>query len=117
MGTLTYASLHLEFEDRLLQHLQIVIIQKFRRHEAFLMSWKESASAGDGRAAIWLTPNVPISFKFYGSKAPSVNRDWLSSLGRSADSSTGLIVTREDGELALASPDSGQPGTAHHKWH
>jgi len=90
------------FDDRLLAHLQIVIVQKFRRQESFLMSWLDPMSLGDGRSAMWLTPNVPVHFKFFGSRVPAISREWLNTLTESAGSSTGLIVTAEDGSFARA---------------
>jgi hypothetical protein len=99
MGSLTYDGTVIQFDDRVLTHLQIVIVQKFLKHESFLMSWKDGLSVGDGRGAIWLAPDIPIYFKFVDSKVPEIDRDWLLTLGRSADSSTGLIVANDKGEL------------------
>ncbi len=111
MGTLTYDGTLIHFDDRLLTHLQIVIVQKLTRGEAFLMSWKDSPSVGDGRTAIWLTPSTALQFKFLGGKVPEINREWLRQLGESAESSTGLLVTGEDGNLALVGTDAPYPGT------
>ncbi|MBS3178687.1 MULTISPECIES: ATP-dependent DNA ligase [unclassified Pseudoclavibacter] len=111
MGTLVYDGTSIHFEDRLLTHLQIVIVQKLSRNESFLMSWKDSPSVGDGRSAIWLTPNTSMQFKFLGGKVPEINRDWLKRLGESAESSTGLLVTDEEGKLALVGTDAPYPGT------
>jgi hypothetical protein len=99
MGTLTYDSIVIEFEDRLLAHLQIVIVNKLRRRESFAMSWRDAPEAGDGRSAIWLDPSIPIYFKFDGSRVPAINREWVERLADSAASSHGLVVTGEDGEL------------------
>ena len=108
MGSLTYDGTTVEFDDRVLAHLQIVIVQKLRRGESFLMSWRDSLNSGDGRAAIWISPTVPLYFKFLGSKVPVIDKDWLHELGMSAESSTGLIVTNEKGELVDA--NGGYPG-------
>lgn len=102
MGSIRYDGVVTHFEDRLLTHLQIIIVQKLGRGESFLMSWKDSKTAGDGRSAIWLSPQCSLTFKFMGSRVPEINRDWLLALGTSAESSTGLIVTKEDGSLAEA---------------
>ena len=112
MGTILYDGTAVDFEDRLLQHLQIVIVQKFSKNESFLMSWRDGHSVGDGRASIWLAPTIAIYFKFLGSKVPDINRNWLLELGKSADSSTGLIVTDEQGVLAGSFPvqGDGHPG-------
>jgi hypothetical protein len=93
MGNISYDGTVVEFEDRLLAHLQIVIVQKFRAGEAFLMSWLDPISIGDGRSALWLTP---------GSRAPTIDRQWLDLLTRSASSGPGLIVMDEHGDLARA---------------
>ncbi|WP_254069632.1 ATP-dependent DNA ligase [Herbiconiux sp. VKM Ac-2851] len=111
MGSFIYDGTTVQFEDRLLTHLQIVIIQKFQRQESFLMSWKDSPNIGDGRAAIWLTPNIPIYFKFLGSRLPEINREWLAKLAESSDSSSGLIVVGEDGKLATSVDNGKYPGS------
>ena len=102
MGTMKYDGAIIEYEDRLLTHLQIVIMQKLRRGEGFPMSWLDALEVGDGRSSIWLSPSVPIYFKFAGSKVPEINHSWLRTLTESADSSRGLVVTDEHGELARA---------------
>lgn len=102
MGTLIYDRTVVEFDDRLLAHLQIVLVQKFRREEAFLMSWINSVSIGDGRSAMWLTPTAPVYFRFSGSRVPEIDRGWLDLLSESAASSTGLVVVESDGKLARA---------------
>ncbi len=70
MGSITYDHAIVQFDDRVLSHLQIVIVEKFLKNESFLMSWKDSPNIGDGRGSIWLAPNIPIYFKFLGSKVP-----------------------------------------------
>lgn len=110
MGTLSYGQAAVEFDDRLLTHLQIVIVNKFRRGESFLMSWIDSTAVGDGRSAIWLSPETPAYFKFNGSRVPSVDEDWLRRLNASAGTSTGLIVMDEQGNAVRA----GSPGAMQH---
>jgi hypothetical protein len=97
MGSLVYDSMVIEFDDRLLAYLQIVIVNKLRRGEPFIMSWLVSSELGSGRGAIWLDPTIPLYFEFDGSRPPGINREWLSRLGNSADSSRGLVVEGEDG--------------------
>jgi len=108
MGAIMYDGTRVDFDDRLLTHLEIVIVNKFRRGDSFLMSWKDSVALGSGRAAIWLSPAVPIYFKFYGSRVPEINRDWLATLADSADGPHGLIVLTENGALAESSPAAGR---------
>ena len=95
MGTLQYDGVLVEFDDRVLAHLQIVIVQKIRRGESFLMSWRDSADTGDGHSAIWIHPAQNLYFKFSGSRSPSINPEWIEHLTASANSSRGLLVMRE----------------------
>jgi hypothetical protein len=95
MGTLQYDGVLVEFEDRLLAHLEIVIVQKIRRGESFLMSWRDAAETGDGHSAIWIHPTHNLYFKFMGSRNPAINEEWLEQLTLSANSPRGLLVMRE----------------------
>jgi hypothetical protein len=114
MGSLTYDGTVVHLDDRVLTHLQIVIVQKFLKEQSFLMSWKDGKSIGDGRSSIWMTPSTPLYFKFLGSRTPTIDKDWLVLPGKSAESSTGLIVTMADGSFAESSPvNGGYPGNIH----
>ena len=95
MGTLQYDGVLVEFDDRLLAHLQIVIVQKIRRGESFLMSWRDAPETGDGHSAIWIHPTQNLYFKFMGSRNPMINQEWLEQLTLSANSPHGLLVMRE----------------------
>ena len=96
MGSLTIDGIVVQFEDRVLTHLQIVIVQKLRKGESFLMSWRDADAVGDGRSSAWIHPSLSLYFKFSGSRVPAINREWLASLMASANGSQGLIVTSED---------------------
>jgi hypothetical protein len=99
VGKLTYDStLTVDFEDRTLAHLQIVIGAKLRRGEAFYFSWKDDQSLGDGRSALWLHPAIPLYFKYLGSRFPTINRLWIEDLMAAANSGTGLHITVEPSE-------------------
>jgi hypothetical protein len=96
VGKLTYDStLTVDFEDRTLAHLQIVIGAKLRRGEALYFSWKDDNSLGDGRSAIWLHPAIPLYFKYLGGRFPTINRAWIDELMAAANSGTGLLITPE----------------------
>ena len=106
MGSLTYDGHVIQIDDRTLAHLQIVIINKLRRGDGFLMSWKDSPTVGDGRSGIWLDRTIPLHFKFEGGRVPVINEAWLLELTASADSSRGLIVTKETGDLSPLQGDA-----------
>lgn len=96
MGRFTYDStVQVEFEDRVLAHLQLVIGSKIRRGESFHFSWRDDSSVGDGRTIVWIHPQSSIVYKFYGSRAPVLNREWIDALVQAANSNQGLHVVPE----------------------
>jgi len=112
VGSITYDGVAIHMDDRTLTHLEIVIVNKLRKGESFLMSWRDAPDVGDGRSAIWLHPYMLVYFKFEGSRVPQINESWLAELVQSADSSRGLIVTSEQGHLALIDRvPGGRPNT------
>ncbi|PPG99373.1 hypothetical protein C5C33_17935, partial [Rathayibacter sp. AY1H3] len=70
MGKLLYGAsgVEIEFDDRTLTHVQIVIANKLRRRESFFFSWRDDPAVGDGRSSIWLDPSVPLYFKYFGGR-------------------------------------------------
>ncbi|NNC13986.1 hypothetical protein HII28_19160 [Planctomonas sp. JC2975] len=103
-----YGPQDVEFDDRLLTHLEIVIINKFRRHESFLLTWIDDSSVGGGRASMWMAREVPVYFKYRGSRVPSLNPQWLRAMELAAESPRGLLVVNEDGTPARAGRAPGQ---------
>ncbi|ROQ37238.1 hypothetical protein EDF46_2694 [Frondihabitans sp. PhB188] len=96
MGKFAYdRALSVDFDDRTLAHLQIVISIKLRRGEAFHFSWKDDQSIGDGRTSIWLHPSIPLVYKYYGSKTPAINPAWIHALEMSANTNAGLHIVPE----------------------
>ena len=98
MGYLIYDSQPpVEFEDRLLAHLQMVIGAKLRRNEAFFLSWTNPANTGSGRYSIWIHPAIPVCFQFRGNRPPAINREWVDALMDTANSASGLRALPETG--------------------
>lgn len=96
MGKLTYgAEYTVDFEDRLLAHLQIVIGVKLARGESFYFSWRDEQKTGGGRTSIWLQPGICLVFKYYGSRIPTINPQWLAALTRTANTLAGLHEIEE----------------------
>lgn len=97
MGFLIYGGTQeYEFEDRTLAHLKVAITMKLRRQESFLMSWVNPVERGGGRVSIWLTPNIPLVFRFAGSRPPQLNKQWLNVLNDFSNTPRGLVVVSED---------------------
>lgn len=96
MGKFIYdGQIKVDFEDRLLAHLQVVITTKLRRGEAFTFMWKDDTSIGNGRTLVWVHPRSSLVYKFYGSRTPTLNRAWLEALTHTANSPAGLYVIPE----------------------
>lgn len=99
MGRFNYnANVKTDIEDRALAHLQIVIGNKLRRGEPFYFTWRDDPSVGDGRRAVWIHPGADLDFKYFGSRAPVINRAWLDKLAHLANATTGLYLVSEPPE-------------------
>jgi hypothetical protein len=97
MGYFIYdqGTAEVHIDDRTLAHLQIVMLGKLRRHESFAFSWKDPASAGDGKSTIWVHPAVSLRFRYDGSRIPATNNAWITALLEAASSGAGLRVMPE----------------------
>ncbi|MGP3534880.1 DUF7882 family protein [Microbacterium sp. RD1] len=96
MGKFVYdGQVRVDFEDRLLAHLQATITTKLRRGEPFTFMWKDDASIGDGRTTVWVHPGCSLVYKYYGGRVPGLNRAWLEALMHTANSPSGLYVVPE----------------------
>ena len=100
LGKLLYgdSAREIEFDDRVLAHLQIVIGARLRRHECFFFSWKDDPVVGNGRSSIWIAPSIPLFFKFSALARPTINREWLEELTVSSNNAQGLYLSSEPGE-------------------
>jgi hypothetical protein len=96
MGRLIYDNTTaVEFDDRVLAHLQLVIGTKLRRGESFYLTWADDPAVGDGRNAIWLHPAVPLRLKYNGSRRPAINTTWIQQMMALANSTEGLRLISE----------------------
>jgi hypothetical protein len=112
MGVLVYGGRQsIEFDDRLLAHLQIVIGSKLRRREGFCLSWKEEIGAGGGRATIWLDPAISLMFRYETASPLDINPEWLEALTLASNSPRGLVVVEEAAHFS-AEPASVRPEPA-----
>ncbi|WIB63821.1 MULTISPECIES: ATP-dependent DNA ligase [unclassified Curtobacterium] len=109
MGKLVYGVnvVEIGFDDRTLAHLSVVIIAKLRRRESFLFSWRDDSSVGDGRSSVWIDPSIPLYFKYFGSRPPSLNRAWVAALTATANSAQGLHLVPEPNDGDGAGGDEG----------
>ncbi len=82
-----------ELDDRTLAHIEIVVLAKLRRQEAFAFSLER---ADGGRSTLWIGTNSTLQFRFDGGEQ-EINRVWLEALIDSANSPAGLKILPEDG--------------------
>lgn len=97
MGILHYGAtgIEVEFDDRVLAHLQLAIGAKLRRGESFFLSWRDDPKVGDGRSSIWLETSVPLAFSYRSKQPQEINKTWLNALTESADGALGMRLTDE----------------------
>ena len=97
MGKFIYGtpSIAVDFDDRVLAHLKVVILSKVRRGESFTFSWEYTASTNKGHSSIWIHPSIPLQFDFRGSREPRLNRAWIEELVRLSNTPAGLRVVPE----------------------
>jgi len=95
MGTLIYMGTGFEFDDRTLAHLKVAITAKLRRGESFLLGWSARPGEGAGRVSLWLSPEIPLVYRFADPDPVELNRRWLAALTHSAMSATGMTVIDE----------------------
>lgn len=89
MGHLTYGTREIPVEDRLLAHLSVIITQKLRRRECFLLT----VPSGDRRLhaeSLWISANSDIGFAYAGNRVPSFNHEWLEQMMNESFSTQGL---------------------------
>ncbi len=99
MGRFMYGdTARIDFDDRVLAHLQVVVGTKLRRSEPFYFSWRDDPAVGDGRSALWIHPTIPLYFKYAGGRQPSINRAWIDLLMSAANSPGGLHLMPEPPE-------------------
>ena len=110
MGRFVYdQGVKVDFDDRVLAHLLVVIGAKLRRGEAFHFSWREDLSVGGGRTTVWMHPGVSLVYKFSGSRRPALNRTWVDALAMTANSPGGLYVVPEPTQLEPMDDDAAGP--------
>ena len=102
MGKFIYEnSVRVDFDDRTLFHLQMVIGTKLRRGEPFSFSWREDVSVGGGRTSVWIHPRSALVYKFYAAHRGGLNPQWIDALMYTANSPGGLHLVPEP-EAAVA---------------
>jgi hypothetical protein len=98
VGYLVYdGTTRIQLDDRVLAHLEIIMIIKFRRREGFPLRWRDSANDGQGRNMVWLDPSMPLRLHLDSPKAAPTNREWIEQMAEAASTNHGLELLDEQG--------------------
>lgn len=90
MGRLIHSEQNaFDVEDRLLAHLRVVIMNKFRRGESFMMQFPDP---GQGQRSLWLHPASPLVMQFFGGREPAIDRQLVEDLMHQASAPDGLTL-------------------------
>ncbi len=114
LGVFRYgAAPAITIEDRLLKHLQAVMVAKLRRRESFAFNWDQEPGVGEdllhrdgSHGSVWISESSSLYFQYDGPRSGALNRDWLEVLMQCANTNTGLRAVPEPAprpELADAS--------------
>jgi hypothetical protein len=95
MGTLIYDGECVEFEDRVLLHLQALIAIRLRRREPFLLSWHPADAFPAARMSMWIDNALPMRFRFGSAATGPLNDGWLTQMNDQASRAAGLLVAPE----------------------
>lgn len=97
MGFLYYGndSYAVEIDDRTLAHLKIAVLTLLRTGRGIAFSFERPVEMGSGRETLWISPSTDVRFRFYGSRPPRINQEWVKQLLATADAPTGLRVVAE----------------------
>ena len=96
MGKLTYdGTTTVNCDDRVLAHLQIAIGAKLRRGECFYFTWRDEFSSPNGINTLWMAPHISLHFKYYGSRVPIINSNWVAALAHCSNTPGGLHIVPE----------------------
>ena len=103
MGRLAFGSETVTFDDRLLGHLEVVMVAKLRRREPFILTWTVDPSLGSGRVSRWVGVSTSWDIRYHSRAIGPINPAWIDALMSTANSPGGLrIVPEPDQDDAAA---------------
>jgi hypothetical protein len=79
-----------DFDDRVLAHLRIVLMNKLRRRESFMLQFP--SPHGVGWHSLWIGHAVPVTFQFYGGRTPALDMELVEQMFRDASGPDGLSL-------------------------
>jgi hypothetical protein len=94
-------------DDRVLAHLQIVIVDKLRRRESFGLNLKSDGTM----VTMWLSCYTPLQFIYEGNRQPRINWRWVDLLAAEAGF-TGMLELRPEPTELRPEPTEAVPTVA-----
>jgi hypothetical protein len=97
MGRLVYGATQrtIVMDDRLLAHIEVVVLSRLRRNNAFALRWAEVDGERPGRRTIWIHQDTDLCFEYDTAEQDELDRDLLDQLAKAADSNTGMNLRTE----------------------
>src|SRR6478735_5944723 len=77
MGRLAFGSETVTFDDRLLGHLEVVMVAKLRRREPFILTWTVDPSLGSGRVSRWVGVSTSWDIRYHSRAIGPINPAWI----------------------------------------
>lgn len=98
MGRLIYpgAVYGIEFDDRTLAHVRVVIMNKLRRSESFMLNL--TSPHGTSHSSLWVSSLIPMQFEISSRTSIRLNPRWLDALMVAANSADGFTIVPEPHE-------------------
>lgn len=98
MGSFTYGddSTTYDLDDDTLGHLEVAVMTKLRRSEAFVLNLGPGTHDGSGTESLWMHPSIPVRFDIAARPHP-LDMDRVSAMMASADTVRGLTVDATTG--------------------
>ncbi|MFJ6653836.1 ATP-dependent DNA ligase [Microbacterium sp. NPDC091313] len=91
MGRLFYRSDAIfDIDDRVLAHVRIVVMNKLRRNEGFML--QAPHSDGVRHVSMWVHASNALSMQFYGGRPPAIDKDLVERMMAEASGPDGLDI-------------------------
>nr|WP_186807483.1 ATP-dependent DNA ligase [Microbacterium testaceum] len=92
MGRLIYRDrASFDIDDRILAHLRIVVMNKLRRNEGFMLQLP--VNEGVRQASLWIHASNALVMQFYGGREPAIDRALVDQMMHDASGADGLTLT------------------------
>ena len=92
MGRLIYRDrASFDIDDRILAHLRIVVMNKLRRNEGFMLQLP--VNEGVRQASLWIHASNALVMQFYGGREPVIDRALVDQMMHDASGADGLTLT------------------------